>query len=491
MSEVIADWLSRRAASYPESEAVVAGGQVLSYRDLDDRVAAVAAGLAGAGVEPGERVGVFAPNSLEMVEIVHALPRVGAVMMPVNLRLSAAEIAWQLEDAKASSLLAHPDVLPQAAEAAGLARLPEPLRLPLRRDGGGEGVFIHDSGDPHSIIYTSGTTGRPKGAVLTYGNFLASAVGSARNLGVAANDRWLACLPLFHVGGLSIVLRSVIYGTCIVIAERFEEAATATALREDRITIVSLVPTMLRRLLEFTEESAPEHLRAALIGGGPVPLPLLEEALGRGYPVIQTYGLTEAASQVATLSVRDAVAHAGSAGRALSTVELWVQGQEGEAGEILIRGPVVSPGYVQGSEVSPACDSEGWFATGDVGRLDSDGFLYVLDRRDDLIVTGGENVYPAEVEAVLVSHPAVSAAAVVGLPDNEWGRVVAAAIVTGGVLDEADLTEWIRGRLAGYKVPRRWLVVDSLPETASGKVRRHAVREMFEGTPRARDGGHQ
>ncbi|MFQ5381518.1 MAG: o-succinylbenzoate--CoA ligase [Dehalococcoidia bacterium] len=479
MSHVIADWLLRQASSHPEQEAVVAGGRSLTYGELDERVASVAAGLAAAGVGRGDRVAVLARNSLELVEVVHALPRLGAVLMPINLRLTAAEIAWQLEDSRAARVLAHPDNLSLAKEAAHLAGLEAPVALPVLGSGGPPPIGLHGADDTHSLIYTSGTTGRPKGAILTYANFLASAIGSAQNLGVAGNDRWLACLPLFHVGGLSIVLRSVIYGTSIVVAPGFDEASVARSLVEDRITLVSLVPTMLRRLLEASPGRAPESLRAALIGGGPVPRPLLEAALERGYRVVQTYGLTEAASQVATLSIDDAIAHTGAAGRPLVTVEMRVDAAAGEAGEILVRGPVVSPGYVDGNSVSPSRDTDGWFHTGDIGRLDGDGFLYVLDRRDDLIVSGGENVYPAEVEAVLLGHPKVTTAAVVGLQDPEWGQIVAAAIVAVSDFEESELAAWARGRLAAYKVPRRWLAVSELPETASGKVRRHAVREMF------------
>jgi O-succinylbenzoic acid--CoA ligase len=336
-------------------------------------------------------------------------------------------------------------------------------------------------GDVHSIIYTSGTTGRPKGAMLSYGNFWASAAASAFNLGLLSGDRWLACMPLFHVGGLSILLRSAMYGTTAVIHARFEEHAVNRALREDGITLLSVVPAMLQRMLDADALPYPDSVRAVLVGGGPVPSQLLTRALDRGLPVVQTYGLTEASSQVATLAPADAASHVGSAGKALVSTGLRIDAAPNEPGEILVRGPTVSPGYWRSEAATAEAFSGGWFHTGDIGRLDGDGYLYVLDRRDDLIVTGGENVYPAEVVAVLLLHPAVSAAAVVGVPDASWGHVVAAALVAapGAYIDLPALTEWLRSRVAAFKVPQRFLVVDALPATASGKIQRHLARQMF------------
>lgn len=481
MTSEIFDWLSHRALALPGAEAVVSDGQSITYSELDTRATNVASGLRESGVRDGDRVAVLSPNSVELVELIHALPRLGAVLVPLNLRLTAEELAWQLKDAGVARLLTHRQSQPMATAAAAAAGIAAPLVMPVEGSAPLDAVSVHEPSDPHSIIYTSGTTGRPKGAVLTYGNFLASATGSAFNLGVVPDDRWLACMPLFHVGGLSIVLRSVIYGTCMVLAERFEEQEVARLMREERITLVSFVATMLRRLFAVDDAPASPSLRAALIGGGPVPEQLLRQASVLGYPVVQTYGLSETASQVATLSVGDALEHVGSAGKPLLTARLKVAAGIGLSGEILVSGPIVSPGYLRGGDIVPSADEEGWFHTGDVGVLDEDGFLYVLDRRDDLILSGGENVYPAEVEAALMAHPDVDRAAVVGLPDAEWGQVVAAALVAKGEATDEAIIAWARERLAGYKVPRRLVRVDELPETASGKVRRHVVREQLGG----------
>jgi O-succinylbenzoic acid--CoA ligase len=297
---------------------------------------------------------------------------------------------------------------------------------------------------------------------LTYGNHLWSAVGSAFNLGIEPTDRWLCCLPLFHVGGLSIVMRSVIYGTTAVVHDGFDVDRVAASIEGHGVTVVSVVATQLRRLLEAGVDLV--ALRAVLVGGGPVPQDVLMEAIGRGATVVQTYGLTEAASQVTTLSPADAQRKLGSAGRPLLTTHLRIQD-----GEILVQGPTVAPGVG---------DEDGWLHTGDLGRIDEEGFLYVTDRIGDMIVTGGENVLPAEVEEVLMRHPAVADAAVVGRSDREWQEAVTAVVALRNGVDASpdELRSHCAEALASYKVPKRFEFVSELPRTASGKLMRRTLR---------------
>lgn len=365
---------------------------------------------------------VSLPPSLEFAALLHAMPLLGSVLVPVNTRDS-----HRTPDA---------DVVIDAPLSA-----PEG-DFPLRGEPGPDDTWV--------ILHTSGTTAAPKPVALTYGNFRASAEAAAANLPLRPDDRWLCVMPVFHVGGLSILTRSAFAGSSVIVHERFDVDAVRSSLESGEATVVSLVATMLGRLRAAGLRRAP-GLRAALIGGGPIPADLLSWGAEVGLPLLQTYGMTETCSQIAT-------AGAGStAARALPGVDLRI----GDAGEILVRGPMVSAGTLA---------ADGWLHSGDRGRIDDEGYLHVSGRIKDTIVTGGENVVAAEVEEALVSHPDVADAAVVGRPDPEWGEAVTAFVVVEGDVADADLTAHVRERLAGYKVPRAILRVDELPRTASGKL---------------------
>jgi O-succinylbenzoic acid--CoA ligase len=447
----VPDWLSQRATVTPHRRALAYGARAWTFAEIDALVDRAAPGL---GIREGQRVGIRASNSPGFVIAVHALMRLGAVLVPINTRLTESEVAWQLHDAEVTRVLYDEELAPLAETTAGR----EPATT----------TRAFDFQAWHSIVYTSGTTGRPKGAILTYGNHWWSAIASALNLGLLPDDTWLACMPLFHVGGLAILLRSAICGMTVVVQPRFDAAEVNHAIDTHRVSIVSVVSTMLDRMLaERASRPYPASLRCVLLGGGPAPLPLLERARSAGAPVVQTYGLTETASQVVTLAPEDALRKIGSAGKPLMGSEVRI----GLDGEICVNGPSVSPGYVN----HPPRD--GWLHTGDLGALDADGYLYVLDRRDDLIVTGGENVYPAEVEAALLAHPAVSEAGVIGVPDTEWGRRVTGFVVLrpGVTATRDELIAFCRQRLAGYKVPRHIQFRGALPRNAAGKLLRRQL----------------
>ena len=487
--------LAWRATHTPDRLSVVADGVHLDCAGLYDRARCMAARLAAAGVRRGERVALLLPNGLAMVVAVHALAALGVVLVPLNLRLTATELAWPLADSGAAWLLHDPRTARMAAAAldacdtSGVTLLDAAAFLGSSTDRerlahGPDSAASPDA--PFAILYTSGTTGRPKGAVLTQANFWWSAIGSAMQLGLRDEDRWLACLPLFHVGGLSILFRATWYGIAALVHERFDAVAVRRAIDDDGVTLVSLVPTTLQRLLDAQGDTRfPATLRCVLLGGAPAALPLLERCAALGVPVAQTYGLTECASQVATLPPAQAPGRLGSAGRPLFPTEIRIADQHGaplpatEPGEILVRGPTVMSGYHANAGATAQALRDGWFHTGDVGRCDDDGYLYVLDRRDDLIVSGGENVYPAEVEGVLLAHPGVLEAAVIGEADERWGQCVVAVVrlAAGAAIDVPALTAHCRATLAGYKVPRRFVEVTApLPRTASGKLRRVELR---------------
>ncbi|HEX6754274.1 MAG TPA: o-succinylbenzoate--CoA ligase [Solirubrobacterales bacterium] len=437
------NWLAQRSQSCPDRVALVADGSEVTYAELEAEATWVARRLAAQGVRRESVAALTMHPRREQVVLVHALMKLGAVLLPLSPRLSAEEHA---------EIIAAEEPAVDLGDAGELTQTEADMPL----------LGEHDMDELACKMMTSGSTGVPDRVGLTYGNFLWSAVASAFNIGVEPEDRWLCCLPLSHISGLGIVMRSVIYGTTAVVHDGFDAGRVAEALERDRISVVSLVTTMLTRLLDSGANlSGP---RTILVGGGPVPEDALEEAIGRGATVVQTYGLTEACSQVTTLAPADAKRKLGSAGRPLLTTHLRILD-----GEILVQGPTVAPGRA---------DADGWLHTGDLGRIDQEGFLYVEDRMDDLIVSGGENVMPAEVEKVLLRHPEVADAAVVGREDPEWQQAVTAIVVLedGSEVTPDDLRRHCAESLAGFKVPKRVELAAALPRTPSGKLMRRALR---------------
>ena len=418
-------WLLRAAGVDPDRLALLTPAGSLTYAELAIRARAAAGGLQARGVVAGELVGLALAPGEDFAAALHGCLLLGAAAVPIDLRLGDTERETRMRGVA--------------------ARVEGPLDgPPLAR------VDQHRADAVAAVMHTSGSTAAPKRVSLTYGNWLWNALGSAVALGLDAAERWLCPMPLAHVGGLSILLRSTIYGTSVVLPGRFDVEAVKRDLSDPelRITLVSLVPTMLSRLLDAGLERPPT-LRWALLGGGPIPLALVRRAAAAGVPIASTYGMTEACSQIAT--------H----GWPLTGVELRVA----EDGEILVRGPTVAPG---------AIGPDGWLHTEDLGALDERGRLTVIGRRSDTIVTGGENVAPAEVEAVLLEHEAVADAAVFARPDAEWGERLVARVVLRDDSDASpqELRTHCAARLASFKVPQSVEVTEALPRTPAGKLRR-------------------
>ncbi len=428
-------WLPRAAALRPEHPALVTPESTLTYAELLRMARAAAAVLAARGIERGDRVALQLPADLSFVVAVHATLLLGAAVVPIDPRLAPNEQA----DRKAAAKLTVTEPLTRADE-------PD-AKLPQRIDPTATAAVVH----------TSGTTAAPKPVELSTGNWLANALGSALALGLDPEERWLCTLPLSHVGGLAILLRSAIYGTTAMLHEGFETEAAKQAIIEEGVTVTSLVPTTLRRLLDAGLE-APPHLRVALIGGGPLAPALAERAASAKIPIAQTYGMTEATSQVAT----SLPGQPETAGRPL----LGTRVEIAPDGEILVQGPTVAPGAIQ---------PDGWLHTGDLGTLDERGRLTITGRKADTIVTGGENVAPAEVEAVLLAHPAVADAGVYGRPHPEWGEELHATVVLHAPADEPQLQAHVAAHLARYKVPKRIVFAGRLPRTPSGKLLRREL----------------
>jgi O-succinylbenzoic acid--CoA ligase len=434
-------WLQRAASHAPERVAVETPAGSWTYAELDALARLGAARLSELGVQPAEQVAIALAPGLAFVQALHACLLLGAVAVPVDRRLAAPE--RELITASASLVIEEP----------------------LPAEGGWSWPQArHDLAATAMIVHTSGTTAAPRPVELTYANLLWSALGSGVALGVDPDERWLCTLPLSHVGGLSILMRSAIYGTTAVVHERFEADRALRALEREEVTLVSLVATTLARLLDAGLRE-PLALRCALTGGGPVPPSLRERAQRAGVPVSLTYGLTETCSQATTLPAAALEDPAHTAGPPLFCTRLRIA----QDGEIMVAGPTVAPS---------AQLEQGWLATGDLGRLDDRGWLRVVGRKTDTIVSGGENVAPAEVEAVLEAHPQVLEAAVVARPDEQWGEALAAIVVhaPGAALDQAALLEHCRRHLAAYKIPKDLRTTEEpLPRTASGKLLRREL----------------
>jgi O-succinylbenzoic acid--CoA ligase len=445
--------ISRAARETPAAPFLIIDGKTWLMGHLAERVGSARRLLEERELTRDARVAIRATNRLETIIALLALIEEGRTIVPIHPRLTDPEVLALLSDARPQLFIDEHQTVEMAKDGPGSALPPPP-----------------DPSTTLAILYTSGTTGKPKGAMLPRSAFLAAAKASEQNLGWGDQDRWLLCLPVCHVGGLSILTRCLIARKPLILHWRFDPEGVLTSIVRDRATMLSVVPTMLARLLETDRDNVLARLRVVLVGGAGAPRALMEECARRGIPALATYGLTEACSQVTTQPLRrPPVAEPGS-GTALPGVGLRIVDSSEGIGRIQVSGPTLMSGYWGHPPI------DGWFDTGDLGSLDADGRLQVAARRTDLIVTGGENVYPAEVEQVLASLPGVKDALVFGLPDEQWGQVVAAAVV-GDLGEEARAA--LAERLAPHKRPKRFCLVDALPVTGAGKPDRTGAAEML------------
>ncbi|MGX5653697.1 acyl-CoA synthetase [Geodermatophilus nigrescens] len=507
----LGSWPERRLRISPERDAVWFEGTTTSHGRFAERVRRAAGALAALGVGRGDRVAWVSGNHPSALETLYACGQLGAIWVPVNARLIAPEAEYVLGHSGASVVVhgrehggladALRDRLPAvrawvAAEpplSGGADSAPYEQLLaaadPETRD---EPVSLED---PCLVMYTSGTTGRPKGAVLTHGNMTWNAVNQSLGFDFSAAERTLALAPLFHIGGLNgTVNPTLLHGGCAVVVRRFDPAGTLEVVEQQRVTSFFAVPTMLDAMARepgFRTRDL-SALRTVGAAGASVPLPTLRTWLDRGITMQQAYGMTEAAPGCTVLDSADAVRKVGSAGRPVFFTDVRVVRPDGspagvdEVGEVVVSGPNVMAGYWDDPERTAEVLVDGWYRTGDAGSLDDEGFLYIRDRYKDMIISGGENVYPAEVESALLELPGVLEAAVIGVPDETWGEVGLAVLVVAESADRDPdaVRAALRERLAAFKVPRHVVVTDDLPKTATGKVRKPVLRARFAaGTP--------
>ncbi|AXK32473.1 hypothetical protein DVA86_07200 [Streptomyces armeniacus] len=485
------------AARFRDKSAVVGNGRRLSFAELHDRVGRLGTVLRGLGVKPGDRVALLAANELEYLEIQAACLRFGFALVPVNVRLTEHELRFILSDCTPTLLVVGRDEEERAAPLAAETGIPRMLGLgdpgaipsydtalaaAAPDEGGGPG----DPGLPATILYTSGTTGSPKGAVIDRLGFTARVLVNAVELGARPDDVHQASLPMFHIAAFLSYAYTAVGGTVVMLPE-FKPALALRTMERERVTSTVLVPTTIAMLLDSPAAAGADlsALRLMIYGGSAIEPGPLRRAMERlGCDFHQQYGMTETGGQTilrpADHDPGDAERLASAGTEAVGLEVGIVDGDDvpvprGEVGEIVCRGPSVMVGYWNRPEATAEALRGGWMHTGDLGYRDDRGCLHITDRRNDMIITGGENVYPREVEAALADHPGISELAVVGTPDPRWGQVVTAVLV-GPAPPDGELSDWARERLAGFKVPRRWVRVDTLPRNVTGKVLKHRLR---------------
>ncbi|MGH9214721.1 MAG: acyl-CoA synthetase [Acidimicrobiales bacterium] len=494
----LGSWPARRRRMSPQRVALVLGETCRTYLELDERTRRLAAALRGLGVGRGDRVAYLGPNDPTLLETLFATAALGGVFVPVNWRLAAPELTYIAADCGASVLVHSAPMADMAKamstdESTSLRHVVE-LGPEFERLATGDMPGASDEpvglDDPAVIIYTSGTTGRPKGAALSHGNITWNCVNVLIDTDLASDEVALVCAPLFHVAALNMVsLPMVMKGGTVVLTGAFDPEVVLELIARHRVTVMFGVPSMFNAMAQAPGFATADlsSLRRLLCGGAPVPLSTIRTYLDRDILFLQGYGMTETSPGALFLGAERAADKAGSAGVASFFTDVRVvrpDGRDvapGEKGEVVVAGPNVMLGYWNRPDATAEVMDAEWFRSGDVAVVDDDGYVTIVDRMKDVIISGGENVYPAEVEDVIYSHPDVAECAVIGVPDERWGEVGRAIVVrrAGAALDERALLEHLDGRLARYKLPRSVVFADRLPRSGAGKVLKAELRTAF------------
>ena len=505
MEQLITDWVAHHARTHPEKIATIdlASGRRHTYARMDDRVGRVAGALLKLGVRPGDRIGLIGLNSSDVLDIIFASWRIGAVHLALNFRLTAEELGFILADAQPSLMIA--DSAFSELVSALSADLPETRWIGTDGLGGPSDLEqLIDQSDPvvveatrlpddqAMLMYSSGTTGSPKGVILTHGNVLAAVINEAINLQLDRNMVSYAVMPLFHIGALmGFSLPAIFFGATAVIERVFDPGTMLKTLSDADLGVTHFlgVPAIYNAIAQHPQSADADFSRIIIAAGGaePMPEPLLLTWYERGISIVEVYGMTEVCGLGCSLMKEDIPEKIGSAGKAtlLTDIKIMKSPEEpaepGEQGEVWMRGANVSPGYWQRPEANQEAFVDGWLRSGDVGRMDAQGYIYIEDRIKDMYISGGENVYPAEVESVLHQLAEISEVAVVGLPDPVWGETGYAVVVLGPgeTLELATLQKHCAQHLATFKHPQRLIIRDELPRNATGKVLKFKLRESL------------
>lgn len=466
------NWLLKQAATQPNQIAIDDGNERLSFAELKKQVEVLVGKIDH--LDPGSRVGLLATNTLMSYKLALAIMCSGRTIVWLNWRLAGEELERQIKDSGLQLCLVENSLWrsgmtnPFKSYSAFLITNADP----------GELIPVFKSDWVASIMYTSGTTGKPKGVLQTFGNHFYSAVSSALNLGLSSADKWLCVAPIFHISGFSIIMRGLIYGMTVRLVEKFRAEEIERILANETVTIMSVVPFMLKKLIQQQNKTNTHYnsaFRCMLLGGGTIDRETLEICLQRSIPVVQCYGMTETCSQIVALRSVDALLKLGSVGQPLFSTQLKLS----KDGEILLKTPALTPGYLNLPDKLPSKMIDGWYRTGDIGHLDKEGYLYIDGRADEMLISGGENIFPQEVEQVYQRYPQINEVAVVGQNDSVWGQVPVAFVVSDRRLSTTKLMNYGYEHLARYKVPQHYIFVSELPKNASGKIRRFMLREKL------------
>lgn len=477
------NWLTKQVSLNPQRVALTVADHVWTFAELQTEVVAIAGKITVLAGVDNPRIAILAKNTSASYLTIMAVQQLGLQPVLLNFRLAKAELVRQLKDAAVDVVLVD-DELQKELTAWGPLSVNVTLLSELQRIVGVQPLIVSEfkPDTVASIMYTSGTTGNPHGVLQTFNNHFYSAIGSALNLGLQAQDCWLCAVPLFHISGLSIMMRSLIYGMGVDLIAHFDDAAITERLVNQPIAIMSVVPTMLKRLLDkVPTDGYNSTFRCFLLGGGPIDPATLARCEKLKVAVIQSYGMTETASQIVALNFDDARAKIGSVGKPLFPVQVRLANIKQDIGEIELQAPNLAAGYLnQITDFERKITIDGWYKTGDLGYLDADGFLFIKGRQDDMFISGGENIFPDEIEHAYTQFPRLEAITVVGKPDEDWGMVPVAFVISPIPLDQAALRAFGREHLAHYKVPVEFIQIDEFPTTASGKVQRHKIRLLLD-----------